>query len=90
MIGIFEEPICRRAHPGVGGWGLIGGSKRKASGMTDIKRKMKKVYHILVYLLIKENLYLKLYLFDSKIGINAFIREILCVGGLYERGLYAE
>ena len=35
-----------------------------------------------VYLLINENLNLKLYLIDSKIGINAFIQEGLCKGRL--------
>ena len=42
-------------------------------------KKMKKMYRIIVYLLIKENLYLKSYLAGSK--INMFILEGLSSGG---------
>ena len=38
---------------------------------------------LLVYLHIKENLYLKLYLSGPKIEINAFIWEGLCAGVAY-------
>ena len=48
-----------------------------------ILRKFKKCMVLFVYLLIKENLYLKSYLSGSKIGINAFIRE----GGGLIRGV---
>ena len=62
--------------------------------MTDIIRQnenlcVKKCIVLFVYLLIKENLYLKLYLYSSKIGINAFIWEPLCAGKLIGRGAYA-
>ena len=45
---------------------------------------------LIVYLFIKENLYMQLYLSGSKIEIIAFIREGLCAGGIYEGGVYVE
>ena len=48
-------------------------------------KKQRKMYHIIVYLLIKENVYLKLYLSGSKIEINAFLRVAYARG---EGGLH--
>ena len=70
--------------------GLICGSK-KASEMTDIIthnenlhiKELRECIVLFVYLLIKENLYLKSYISGSKIGTNAFIREGICAGGAY-------
>ena len=43
-----------------------------------------KCFKLFVYLLIQENLYPKLYLSGSNIGIKVFIPEGLCKGGLSE------
>ena len=61
---------------------------KKASERTDIMRqnenpylkKGRKCIVLFVYLVIKENLYLKSYLSGSNIRIKAFIREGLCAG----------
>ena len=74
---------------GVGG--LISGSGKKGSETTDIIRRNENLYlkkyrkciSLFVYLLIKENLYLKSYLSGFKIRINAFIGRAYA-GGLYE------
>ena len=63
---------------------------QKENETTDIKRQNKNLYLkkwrkcivLFVYLLSKDNSYLKSYTSGSKIRINAFIRAVLCAGGL--------
>ena len=53
-------------------------------------KKQRKCIILLIYFLIKKHLYLKSYLFGSKIGISALIRGALCMEGLNEGGFYVE
>ena len=71
---------------------------KKARETTDLikqnenlyLKKWRKCIVLFVYLLIKENLYLKSYLSNSKIGINTFMGRAYACGGLYEGRLMLE
>ena len=78
---------------GLSARGALYAGQKRASETTDIVRQNENLYlkndenvlyYSYIYLLTKENLYLKLYLSVSKIGINAFIKVGLSSGGLYE------
>ena len=70
--------------------GLYVGQKKMESETADTERQNENLYLkkgrncivLFIYLLGKENLYLKSYLSGSKIEINTFIWVGLCVGEL--------
>ena len=62
---------------------------QKVSERTEVRwneniysKNVKEMYHIIIYLLNKEYLYLKFYFSGSKFGINGYTPDGLCARGL--------